>query len=106
MLFRSVVTLTKPMDTRQDGPSVSLTATGVSYISGSLTAHKVRQIEGYLTTGTDSDVLSWYDETIAAIPLSGSWFPTQAPTFTAEVIISGGVKNTRYTVTLSVLQII
>jgi hypothetical protein len=101
-----VVTLTKPMLTRQDGPSVALTATGVSYVTGALTAHKVRQIEGYITTGTYDDVLSWYDETIAAVPASSSWFPISAPTATAEVIISGGAKSTRYTVSLTALQII
>ena len=101
-----VVTLTKPMDTRQDGPSVAMTATGVSYVTGPLVAHKVRQIEGYLTTGTYSDVLSWYDETIAAVPSSTSWFPISPPTASAEVIITGGAKSTRYTVTLTALQII
>jgi len=101
-----VITLTKPMLTRQDGPSVALTATGVSYVTGALVAHKVRQIEGYITTGTYDDVLSWYDETIAAVPSSSSWFPISAPTATAEVIISGGAKSTRYNVSLTALQII
>lgn len=101
-----VVTLTKPMLTRQDGPSVALTATGVSYVTGALTAHKVRQIEGYITTGSYDDVLSWYDETIAAVPASSSWFPISPPSASAEVIISGGAKSTRYTVSLTALQII
>jgi hypothetical protein len=101
-----VITLTKPMDTRQDGPSVALTATGTSYVTGPLTAHKVRQIEGYITTGTFDDVLSWYDSTIAAVPAASSYFPITAPTATAEVIISGGVKSTRYTVQLTALQIL
>lgn len=101
-----VVTLTKPMLTRQDGPSVALTATGTSYVTGALTAHKVRQIEGYISTGSYDDLLSWYDETIAAVPASTSWFPVSAPTATAEVIISGGVKSTRYSVQLTALQII
>jgi hypothetical protein len=101
-----VITLNKPMDTRQDGPSVALTATGVSYITGPLAAHKVRQIEGYLTTGTFDNVLSWYDETIAAVPAATSWFPISPPTASAEVIISSGVKSTRYTVSLTALQII
>jgi hypothetical protein len=101
-----VVTLTKPMLTRQDGPSVALTATGVSYVTGALTAHKVRQIEGYITTGSYDDVLSWYDETIAAVPASTSWFPISPPSASAEVIISGGAKSTRYTVSLTALQII
>ena len=101
-----VITLTRPIDTRQDGPGVALTATGVSYVTGPLVAHKIRQIEGYLTTGTFENVLSWFDETIAAIPLSDSWFPISPPTATAEVIISGGVKSTRFTVQLTALQII
>jgi hypothetical protein len=105
-LGSAVVTLTKPMDTRQDGPNVALTATGTSYVTGPLTSHKVRQIEGYITTGTFDDVLSWYDTTIAAVPAASSYFPITAPTATAEVIISGGVKATRYTVQLTALQIL
>jgi hypothetical protein len=101
-----IITLTKPMLTRQDGPSVALTATGVSYVTGPLVAHKVRDIEGYLTTGTFDNVLSWFDETIAAVPATSTWFPISAPTATAEVIIDGGVKATRYTVALTALQII
>jgi hypothetical protein len=105
-LGSAVVTLTKPMETRQDGPQVALTATGVSYVTGALTAHKVRQIEGYISSGTYDNLLSWYDSTIAAVPASTSWFPISAPTATAEVIISGGAKSTRYNVSLTALQII
>lgn len=105
-LGSAVVTLTKPMETRQDGPSVALTATGVSYVTGPLAAHKVRQIEGYISSGTYSDLLSWYDTTIAAVPAATSWFPISPPTATAEVIISGGVKATRYNVSLTALQIL
>ena len=105
-LGSAVVTLTKPMETRQDGPNVALTATGVSYVTGPLAAHKVRQIEGYISSGTYSDLLSWYDTTIAAVPTATSWFPISPPTATAEVIISGGAKSTRYNVSLTALQII
>lgn len=105
-LGSAVVTLTKPMETRQDGPSVALTATGVSYVTGPLAAHKVRQIEGYISSGTYSDLLSWYDTTIAAVPAATSWFPISPPTATAEVIISGGAKSTRYNVSLTALQIL
>lgn len=100
------VTLTKPMETRQDTPSVALTAGGVSYITGALAAHKVRQIEGYISGGTYTDLLTWFDTTISSTPASTSWFPVSAPSATAEVIISGGVKSTRYNVTLTALQII
>ena len=101
-----IVTLTTPMDTRQDGPTVALTATGTSYVTGPLIAHKVRNVEGYISTGSFDNLLSWYDETIAAIPAATSYFPISAPSATAEVIITGGVKATRYNVTITVLQIL
>jgi hypothetical protein len=105
-LGSAVVTLTRPMDTRRDGPSVALTAAGTSYITGPLAAHKIRQIEGYISSGTYSDLLSWYDTTIASSPAASSWFPVSEPTSNAEVIISGGAKATRYNVQLTALQII
>ena len=101
-----IVTLTAPMDTRQDGPTVALTATGTSYVTGPLVAHKIRNVEGYLSTGSFDNLLSWYDETIAAVPAATSYFPITAPSATAEVIISGGAKSTRYNVTITVLQIL
>ena len=105
-LGSAVVTLTAPMQTRRDGPQVSMTAGGVSYITGPLVAHEFRQIVGFLSSGTPTDVLSWYDTTIASIPAAGSWFPVSEPTFTAEAIVSGGVKSTRYSVSLSAARII
>ena len=101
-----IVTLTAPMDTRQDGPTVALTATGTSYVTGPLVAHKIRNVEGFISTGSFDNLLSWYDETVAAIPAATSYFPITAPSATAEVIITGGVKATRYSVTLTVLQIL
>ena len=100
------VTLTRPMETRRDGPAVALTAAGTSYITGPLAAHKIRQIEGYISSGTYSDLLSWYDTTISSTPASSSWFPVSEPTATAEVIITGGAKATRYNVQITALQII
>ena len=101
-----IVPLTAPMDTRQDGPTVALTATGTSYVTGPLVAHKIRNVEGFISTGSFDNLLSWYDETVAAIPAATSYFPITAPSATAEVIITGGVKATRYSVTLTVLQIL
>ena len=101
-----IVTMTAPMDTRKDGPTVALTATGTSYVTGPLVAHKIRNVEGFISTGSFDNLLSWYDETVAAIPAATSYFPITAPSATAEVIITGGVKATRYSVTLTVLQIL
>lgn len=100
------VTLTQPMLTRRDGPQVALTAGGVSYITGALVAHKIRQIQGFISSGTYDNLLSWYDTTIASIPAAGTWFPVAEPTATTEIIVSGGVKSTRYNVTVTALEII
>jgi hypothetical protein len=106
-LGSAVVTLTKPMLTRRDTPSVALTAAGKSYITGPYAAHEARDIEGYITTGTYTDVLTWYDTTIADdTPAAGTWFPVTAPTATAENIIDAGVKVVRYTVQVSAVKII
>ena len=105
-LGSAVVTLTKPMEARRDGPSVALTAAGTSYITGPLTAHKIRQIEGWISSGTYADILSWYDTTIASVPSSSSWFPVSEPSATAEIDVTGGVKTTRVSVSLTALQII
>lgn len=105
-LGNAVVTLIKPMETRQEGPNVALSASGTSYITGPLVAHNIRQIDGFITTGTFNDILSWYDTTIASVPSATSWFPITAPAATAEVIVSAGVKYTRYAVQLTVLQIL
>jgi hypothetical protein len=106
VLGSATVTLTKPMLTRRDGPDVALTATGKSYITGPLVAHKVRDIEGYITTGTYDNVLTWFDTTISTVPAAGTFFPVSPPTATAEVIINGGVKATRFTVQVTAVQII
>lgn len=100
------VTLTKPMETFQDGPQVSLTASGKTLITGALKAHKVRQVEGYISNGVYSDLLAWYQSTTSGQPGAGTWFPIQPPTASAEVIISGGVKSTRYTVQLALVEVI
>lgn len=105
-LGSATVTLTAPMLTRRDGPQVALTAAGTSYVTGPLVAHQAREIQGFISSGTPDDVLTWYDTTIASIPAANSWFPTSAPTFTAEAIVSGGAKLTRYSVQLSQVRII
>jgi len=105
-LGSATVTLTAPMLTRRDGPQVALTAAGTSHVTGPLVAHQAREIQGFISSGTPDDVLSWYDTTIASIPAANSWFPTSAPSFTAEAIVSGGARLTRYSVQLSQARII
>jgi hypothetical protein len=99
------ITLTKPADTRSDGPQVALTATGASYITGPLTAHESRQIEGIITNGSFATLLSWYDSTVSSVPSPGTWFPTSAPTASAEPFLISGAKGTRWSVSLEVKKI-
>jgi hypothetical protein len=92
--------------TAQEAPLPEETAAGTSLVTGALKAHKIRQVEGYLTGGTYANLLTWYDTTIRTSPATGAWFPIAAPTATAEAIVSGGVKSTRFAVQLTVLEII
>lgn len=100
------IALVKPMETRQDGPSLSMTATGATYVTGPLAAHKVRQIEGYITAGTYDGLLSWYDATVQAGVSAGQWFPVGSPSATVEPFLVAGAKGTRYSVTLTLVQAI
>ena len=104
-LGSATLTLLAPMETYQDTPQVQLTASGTHYISGPLTATRLRRIEGTTTSSGWTAVRSWYETTVAAIPSAGDWFPISAPTATAEVVIDGGVKSTVYTVTVDVAEV-
>jgi hypothetical protein len=99
------ITLTKPPETYQDLPGVALGAGGTSYITGPLSATKVKNVEGTTTSAGWTALQTWFDTTVAASPTVGQWFPISAPTASAEVIISGGAKTTQYTVSLSLAQI-
>lgn len=105
-LGSAVLQLLKPMDTYGNGPQAELTATGVHYITGPLVVEKIREIEGTTNSEGWDDVRSWYESQIVAVPLSGSWFPVSPPTATAEDTVTGGVKTTKYTVSIRLALII
>jgi hypothetical protein len=94
----TIVLIADPV-TYQDGPTLTLAATGAHVLAGPLTATKVRSIEGTTSSASWAVIQTWYEEVVAAIPAVNSWFPITAPTATGEIIISGGAKSTRYTVT-------
>lgn len=100
------VKLLRPMGTYSDGPQVAMTAGGSSLVTGPYAAHSTRRIEGILTSGTFDTLLSWYSTTIGSSPSPGTWFPTTAPTATAEKFIVNGAVATRYSVSLEVKSII
>lgn len=99
------LTLLDPPDGRSDVPTPTLTAAGRHYLSGTLAATKTRRVRAYVD-GEDHDILrSWFDTTVAATPAVGDWYPTAFPEATAEVAVTDGVKATRYTVEISLVQI-
>jgi len=101
----TVLTLLKPMETYDNNPQVALTAAGSHYISGPLTASRIRDIEGTCDSQGWEDLLDWYEAIVQTTPVVGTWYPATAPTASAEVVIDLGVKTTRYTVTLRLIQI-
>lgn len=95
----ATIVLIKDPVTYQDGPTLTLAATGVHVLQGPLTATKIRRIEGTTSSASWAVIQTWYEEVVGSIPAVNSWFPISAPEATAEIIISGGAKSTRYTVT-------
>lgn len=102
----ATITLTQPADGRSDGPSIGRSAAGKSVIEGPYTASSVRRVVGYISSGTPADLRSWYDSTLSTTS-AGTWYPDGelAPP-RGEVIISGGVKSTRYSVEFNVRQLV
>ena len=101
----TVLTLLKPMETYDNNPQVALTAAGSHYISGPLTASRIRDIEGTCDSQGWEDLLDWYEAIVQTTPVVGTWYPATPPAASAEVVIDLGVKTTRYTVTLRLIQI-
>lgn len=97
----AVLTLKKPPDTFQSVPSIELTASGKSYISGPFKAVEVQDIEGETNEAGWTAVRNWFEDTIeGTTPSSGSWFPISVPTASAERRIISGAPQTVYTVSL------
>jgi hypothetical protein len=103
-LGSTTLQLLKPAETYQDTPSLALTASGATYITGPLSATRVRQIEGDTNAAGWAAIQSWYESAIAATPAAGAWFPISAPSATAEAQIVGGVRADLYTVSISLGQ--
>jgi hypothetical protein len=97
--------LLKPPQTFQDTPTLALTATGTSYITGPLTATRVLQLEGYTDATGWADILTWYETTIATTPATDDLFPIEPPSATAEGQIINGVRTDLYTVSVTLGQV-
>lgn len=97
----TVLNLIRPPQTYQDTPSLALTASGNTYVTGPLAATRVRQLEGDTDAAGWTDIQSWFEAAVAAVPGSNQWFPVSAPSATAEALIVDGVRTDRYTVSLT-----
>lgn len=106
VLGSCTLTLISPPDTYQDGPNLELTPAGNHRVTGARVASKVKTLEGYTDASGWTALRTWYESTVAASPSAGALFPISPPTATAEVIVSGGVKTTRYTASVTVAEVI
>lgn len=103
-LGTTTISLTKPPETYQDVPSLALTAGGATYVTGPMTATRVRSLEGETTAAGWAAIQSWYEATIQATPVAGDWFPVSAPTASADAQIVAGARADIYTVSIALGQ--
>lgn len=106
VLGAATLTLLQPIETFTDGPQVELLSTGQHYVTGSGNFARVRDVQGRTDATGWSAVLSWYESTVQATIAPGVWFPVTAPTASGDAIIDGGVKSTRYTVSVRLVEVI
>lgn len=100
------ITLTEPMETLDDLPSLERTAGGFPYIQGPLRSSAVRQITGTVANEAAYTTLrNWVASTVQSTPSTGDWWPTSPPTATAEAKLINGLKTDVWTVSLTVEQV-
>lgn len=104
-LGSAVITLTAPMETYQDAPQVAMLATGNHYLTGPPGFTEARNVQGWCTAAGWGYLQTWYESTVEASVSAGTWFPTSAPTASAEVLVTAGVKSTRYNVSLNLVRL-
>jgi hypothetical protein len=101
-----VITLTEPMETLDDLPTLERTAGGFPYIQGPLRSSRVRTISGTVANEAAFTTLrNWVATTVQSTPATGDWWPISAPTANAETRIVSGLKTTIWTVSISVEQV-
>lgn len=103
-LGTTTIQLTKPPETYQDIPQLSLTAGGSSYITGPMTATRVRELEGDTDAAGWAAIQGWYETTIQTTPAAGAWYPVSAPSASAEAQIVAGARTDVYTVSIALGQ--
>jgi hypothetical protein len=98
------VTPLEPPDGYTDGPQPNLSAGGRHYFTGPLGATATRRIRAHVNATEYATLRTWYQTQVGTTPASGVWHPVgDFPPPTAEIIISGGAKTTRYTIDLNLV---
>jgi hypothetical protein len=97
-----VITLTRPPETLEDLPVLETMASGGDYVSGPLAPRSAMAVEGHTTAVGWAALVPWAKATLQTTPVIGAYWPTSAPTATAENKIVDGVKIVRYNVQINV----
>jgi hypothetical protein len=97
------VTPLEPPDGYADSPQPQLSAGGRHYFTGPLGATATRRVRAHVSAADYATLRTWFEGQTTTTPASGVWYPVSFPTPSAEVIISGGAKSTRYTVEIELV---
>ena len=101
-----VVTLTEPMESLDDLPTLERTPSGYAYIQGPLRSTRVRNITGTVANEAAVTTLrNWVATTVQSTPNVGDWWPINPPTAQVEARIINGLKTNVWTVSLSVEEV-
>jgi hypothetical protein len=101
----TTLTLLQPADGFADGPTATPTATGTDLIEGTRYAWRVKNIRGWTNSAGWTAIKSWYEDTIAADPVSGDWFPVTAPSREMDLKTINGVETVRHIVSITLRKI-
>lgn len=101
-----VITLTEPMETLDDLPTLERTAGGFAYVQGPLRSSRVRTITGTVANEAAVTTLrNWVATTVQSTPAAGDWWPTSPPVASVEAKIIGGLKTNVWTVSITVEEV-
>ena len=92
------VTPLVPPDGYADTPQPQLSAGGRHYFTGPLGVTATRRVRAHVSAADYLTLRTWFETQSATTPAAGVWYPVNFPQPSAEVIISGGSKLTRYTI--------
>lgn len=98
--------LLKPIESYVGGPSLELTAAGVSYVSGPLVVQALRDIEGTTDAAGWALIRAWYEAQITTTPAVNTWFPVTFPEVSVANKIVSGVNVLQYTVSIQLAKVL